>query len=150
MKSLYAKDTADHFVSRINQLSAGSKALWGKMDVAQMLCHCQKPFEIANGSLVPKPNAIIKLLFGKRAKKQLINEPQFKKNLPTFTEAKIVDAKVFETEKQKLISLVIYFQDKGVNGLTKHAHPFFGEMSTSDWDTLMVKHLDHHLKQFGV
>ena len=150
MENLFEKQTAKKFIDRINKLDTKAKAQWGKMNVEQMLTHCQKPLEIASGELVLKPNPIIKFLFGKRAKKQLINEPEFKKNLPTFNEAKILDQRVFDFEKNKLIKLIENYQEKGENGLTKNAHPFFGEMSLSDWNALQVKHLDHHLKQFGV
>ena len=29
-------------------------------------------------------------------------------------------------------------------------HPAFGRMSARDWDVLQYRHLDHHLRQFGV
>ncbi|MBP9797478.1 MAG: DUF1569 domain-containing protein, partial [Chitinophagales bacterium] len=38
----------------------------------------------------------------------------------------------------------------GPTGVTKDKHPFFGKLSPEEWDTLTVKHLDHHLRQFGV
>ena len=30
------------------------------------------------------------------------------------------------------------------------AHPMFGQLTKQQWRDLLVKHLDHHLKQFGV
>jgi hypothetical protein len=30
------------------------------------------------------------------------------------------------------------------------AAPFFGPLTSLEWSTGMYKHLDHHLKQFGV
>lgn len=30
------------------------------------------------------------------------------------------------------------------------AHPAFGPLSGREWDVLSWKHLDHHLRQFGV
>ena len=30
------------------------------------------------------------------------------------------------------------------------AHPFFGRLSRRSWGVLGYKHLDHHLRQFGV
>ncbi|MBA3665995.1 MAG: DUF1569 domain-containing protein [Bacteroidetes bacterium] len=150
MKSLFNKQDAQEFIDRINKLTPSTPALWGKMNVAQMLTHNQKPLEIASGALKPKINKIIKLLFGKRAKKQLLSGEPFKKNLPTFSEAIIVDQKEFETEKQKLRKLIMEFQQNGVNGLTKDPHPFFGGLTPAEWDILQVKHLDHHLSQFGV
>jgi hypothetical protein len=29
-------------------------------------------------------------------------------------------------------------------------HPSFGRMRPRDWDVLQYRHLDHHLRQFGV
>ncbi|MGZ4043297.1 MAG: DUF1569 domain-containing protein [Bacteroidia bacterium] len=150
MKSLFNKQDAQEFINRINKLTAGTPALWGKMNVAQMLHHCQKSLEIASGALKPKINKIIKLLFGKRAKTQLVGGQPFKKNLPTFQEAKIVDQKVFDTEKERLIKLIEQFQKNGKEGLTADPHPFFGDLTPNEWDILQTKHLDHHLSQFGV
>jgi hypothetical protein len=149
MDSLFEKETAQKFIDRINKLNPKSTAQWGKMNVGQMLTHCQKPLLIASGDLVPKINPIVKFLFSKRAKKQLVSNEDFKKSLPTFKEALITDTRVFDSEKTKLINLIENFQQKGVAGLTKNNHAFFGEMSVSDWNALQVKHLDHHLKQFG-
>lgn len=150
MQSLFNKEYSQEFITRINKLNTATQANWGKMNVAQMLNHCQIPLKMASGELKAKPNPLIKFIFGKSAKRQLVNDPEFKKNLPTFREAKVVDAKVFEEEKAKLIKEVERFHQKGPEGLTKHEHPFFGPMSVQDWDTLQVKHLDHHLRQFGV
>lgn len=149
MESLFEAQTAQKYIDRIHSLTPQTQRLWGKMDVAQMLAHCQAPIRIASGELVPRINPVIKFLFGRSAKKQLVNDPEFKRNLPTFSEAKIVDRRVFELERTRLVELILEFQQKGPSGLTKSAHPFFGEMSISDWDTLQVKHLDHHLRQFG-
>jgi len=37
----------------------------------------------------------------------------------------------------------------GEDGPKLDKHPFFGPMSTEDWDRLNWKHLDHHLRQFN-
>ncbi|MBI2722318.1 MAG: DUF1569 domain-containing protein [Bacteroidetes bacterium] len=150
MKSLFNEKHTVEFIMRINKLHATTPAHWGKMNVAQMLTHCQKPLEMASGALKPKINKIIKWLFGKKAKAQLISNADFKRNLPTFSEAKIVDQKVFDMEKDKLIHLIEQFHKNGIKGLTKEPHPFFGDLSPQEWDLLQTKHLDHHLKQFGV
>ena len=34
--------------------------------------------------------------------------------------------------------------------VTQDPHPFFGRMTGEEWDRLLWKHLDHHLRQFGV
>ncbi len=150
MKSLFNQQHANEFIERINKLTPATKAHWGKMNVSQMLHHSQIPLNIASGALQIKPNPIIKFLFGKRAKKQLVSAEDFKKNLPTFKEGIVSDEREFEKEKSTLISLINKFQTSGEGGLIKTPHPFFGELSKSEWDALETKHLDHHLRQFGV
>lgn len=150
MKSLFNEKHTVEFIMRINKLNTNTPSQWGKMNVAQMLTHCQKPLEIASGSLKPKTNKLIKWLFGKKAKAQLISNAEFKRNLPTFSEAKIVEQKIFDAEKDRLINLIEQFHKNGINGLTKEPHPFFGALTPQEWDLLQTKHLDHHLKQFGV
>jgi hypothetical protein len=150
MKSLFNQQNSAEFIERINKLTPASKAQWGVMNVSQMLRHSQLPLDIASGALVPKVNPIVRFLFGKSAKKQINSDQEFKKNLPTFREGKIHDERDFEKEKTKLISQIQHFQQKGEAGLTKDPHPFFGAMTVNEWDRLQVKHLDHHLKQFGV
>lgn len=150
MESLFEKRIVQKYIERIHLLTPQTQPQWGRMDVAQMLAHCQAPIKIASGELIPKINPIVRFLFGKTAKKQLVNDPEFKRNIPTFSEAKITDRRVFEYERTRLVQAIEAFQQKGPAGLTREPHPFFGEMTVGDWDLLQVKHLDHHLRQFGV
>lgn len=150
MPSLFDKKTADEFTQRIQQLSPQTPAKWGKMNVAQMLAHCQVALQMASGDINPKGNALIRFLFSRMAKKQLMSDKAFKPELPTLAEAKIVDQRDFENEKLKLLQLVNAFQALGATGIKGAEHPFFGKMSVSEWDHFQVKHLNHHLNQFGV
>lgn len=150
MKSLFNEKDVNEFIARINKLTPESKALWGQMNVAQMLAHCEVPLRVAQGELKPKVNPILKFLFGKMAKKQVLGGEGLKKNSPTMAEAKIADKREFEEEKQKLIKKIGSFYEKGKAGITREPHPFFGELTIEEWDQLQSKHLDHHLSQFGV
>jgi transposase InsO family protein len=42
------------------------------------------------------------------------------------------------------------FADAGPKGCTAHPHSLFGRLTPEEWATLMYKHVDHHLRQFGV
>jgi hypothetical protein len=42
------------------------------------------------------------------------------------------------------------FSKGGDAQCTRHPHPFFGALSPQDWSRGMYKHMDHHLRQFGV
>ncbi len=136
-----------NILTRLEMLSAASKPLWGKMNVSQMLLHCQKPLDVATGKLVLK-HGLIGWLFGKMAKKSILKKVGFGKNSPTAPEFKITDIPDFEKEKKVLIDLVTEFGQKGPAVIVNKKHPFFGMMSDEEWGMLQYIHLDHHLKQF--
>ncbi len=89
-------------------------------------------------------------MFGKIAKKKLTGEKTFTKNLPTDKSFLITDQRNYDKEKGKLIILINRFTAAGPEGITKNPHSFFGKMSPEEWSMLSFKHLDHHLRQFGV
>ncbi|HRG28474.1 MAG TPA: DUF1569 domain-containing protein [Chitinophagales bacterium] len=149
MASIFnAEDTAA-IISRIEKLTPITQHIWGTMTVSQMLAHIQEPVKVALGYTAPK-RSVIGWLFGRAAKKGIINEKPFKQGLPTDSSFVIDNERNFDTEKQEAIELLRALQKAGPNGITKNKHPFFGKLSAEEWDTLTIKHLDHHLRQFGV
>ncbi len=149
MNSLFDKETNREIITRINQLTPETKNSWGKMSVSQMVSHAQRPLLVAFGDLKLK-RGILGILFGNMAKKSMVKPEPFKKNMPTDPHFIVKEHGPFEEEKQKLIGLVKRFATEGPDGITKETHPFFGKLTVEEWDILQVKHLDHHLRQFGV
>ncbi len=149
MKSLFNPTVNQEVIDRIVKLTSSTASQWGKMNVGQMLAHCGVGMQSALGD-VTLERSLMGYLFGGIAKKRLVNEEPFKKNLPTAKEFVIADKRNCDEEKKNLIALVQRFGQGGPNGLTKAQHPFFGDMTPHEWDVLMWKHLDHHLRQFGV
>lgn len=149
MESLLSATENQGIVNRIEKLSALTQPLWGKMRVEQMLAHCQVALRVASGEQKLKRN-FIGFLVGGFAKKKLLEEKPFDKNMPTAPDFKVKDERNFDKEKATLLELVKQFTKNGEAGITKEPHPFFGKMNTQEWDTLQWKHLDHHLRQFGV
>ncbi|HYD91420.1 MAG TPA: DUF1569 domain-containing protein [Flavobacterium sp.] len=149
MESLFDKQGNQNIVDRINQLTPITLSQWGKMTVSQMLEHCQQPIKVSFGTLELKPN-LISFLFGKSAKRQMLTQPRFKKSLPTVKEFKIIHEPNFEEARKQLIEMVSKYADEGHSAIKVSKHPFFGNMTMEEWDILQWKHLDHHLKQFGV
>lgn len=150
MKSLFNTSDNQEIISRISRLTANSKTEWGKMAVGQMLTHAQRPLRVALDELKLK-RTFVGFLFGNIAKRKLARgEEPFSKNLPTDKNFIVTDQRNPDEEKKNLVALVQKFAQVGPGGLSKEPHPFFGYMTTQEWDTLMWKHLDHHLRQFGV
>lgn len=149
MKSLFNKADNQEILNRINKLTPQSQAQWGKMNVSQMLAHCQAPLNIAYGDLKIK-RGLVGILFGSMFKKKMIkDEKPFDRNLPTVKVFIVTKQLELEIETNKLISLVKKFEQVGPQGITKDTHPFFGKMTPNEWDIIQWKHLDHHLNQFG-
>jgi hypothetical protein len=149
VKSLFNKNDNEEMINRINSLTNTSQAQWGKMNVSQMLAHCQVPLKVSFGEMKLK-RGIPGILFGSMIRKKLTrDETPFDKSLPTDKGFIVIDQREFEKEKNNLITTVKRFQELGPAGLSQEPHPFFGKMTASDWDKIQWKHLDHHLRQFG-
>ena len=147
MKSIFTPEVYTEIEHRINNLSNSSTASWGKMDVAQMLCHCKYPLKIALRNKAPKikPNFLAKILF----KKSMYNSRHWRKNLPTKPSLKENYLTLFDKEKTELLELVSSFYGER-NKIEWNPHPIFGIFTPQQWGQLQYKHLDHHLKQFNV
>ena len=149
MQSLFNSTENNNIIERINKLSADTKQLWGKMKVAQMLAHSQTTLLVALGEKKLK-GGLMGFLFGKIAKKQLLKDAPFKQNMPTAPSFIVKDEREFDVEKNKLIQLIQKFGNANAEEIAGRPHPFFGKLTKDEWDVLQWKHLDHHLKQFGV
>ena len=150
MKNLFDAETYAEVISRIESLTEFSTGQWGKMEVGQMLYHCQFPLRIAlkRYNFTKKPNPILKLLF-KSFKKNMYNDKLWKPNLPTAPALKVTKPKDFTDEREKLIVLVNDFCAERQRK-TWDPHPMFGDFTHEQWGKMQYKHLDHHLRQFGV
>ena len=149
MKNLFDSDTYSEISQRINSLSPESGRQWGKMNVAQMLAHCKEAFKVPLSDK-KMPRMLIGILIGWAFKKKLYNEDPWKKNLPTAPDFIIKDERDFEEEKQELSGMISQFHNGGPEKVGLFPHPMFGTLTTEQWGKSMYKHLDHHLKQFGV
>jgi hypothetical protein len=150
MKSLYQADSAAEIQERLGRLSASSSRQWGTMDAAQAMAHCANAMDNATGDAKP-PRMFVGRLIGPMVKKMAIaNDKPLQRNSPTSPELKVADARQLDVEKQRLSGLIDKFVAAGPAGCTNHPHSFFGRMTPDEWGVLMYKHVDHHLKQFGV
>ena len=131
MKSLFNPSDNSDLVARISRLTPASQSQWGKMSAAQMLAHSKSPFQVAFGEVKLK-RSLMGILFGTIAKKKLLNDTPFGKNLPTDKNFVVADHRNFEDEKKALISLVQRFTQAGPEGISKDPHPFFGKLTSQE------------------
>lgn len=57
---------------------------------------------------------------------------------------------LFALEKEHLIANLTKYSTDGTNGATSREHVWLGQLTGEEWSRAMIKHLDHHLNQFGV
>ena len=151
MKNLFDSTVASEVKTRLAKLESQSEGRWGKMTAAQMLAHCAVSMRWAVGEVVPEKGALPARLLGRLVKPMIFrNEDPLRKNSPTAKSLIVADNRDFGTERERLSGLIDKFVAGGTAGCTKNPHSFFGKMTPLEWATLMYKHLDHHLRQFGV
>jgi Protein of unknown function (DUF1569) len=149
MKNLFQRETVDEVTSRIGKLQATSPRQWGKMDVAQMMAHCSAALDMACGQLNP-PRIFLGRLIGPFVKPIYTNDKPFSSNNPTDKKLVVSDQRDFVREQEQLKLKLQQFHHGGEAQCTRHPHPFFGPLTPQQWSRGMYKHLDHHLRQFGV
>jgi hypothetical protein len=146
--SLYPGPERVTLLARIGSVRADSPRQWGRMEPGQMLAHCQVALRVALGEQ-HIPRAFLGILFGRLAKRHLMQDGPLRRNLPTGPEFRCAPGRDLERERAELQALVRRYGEGGPAALSGQAHPFFGPLSVAEWDTLQWKHLDHHLRQFG-
>lgn len=150
MKSIFNNTAYLEILSRLETLSDSSQAQWGSMNTAQMMVHCRSAIEVALGKkTLEKPN-ILKGTMLKLMKGMLYNDTPWRHGLPTAKEFVIIDTKTFETEKTKLKQCIEEIHASEDFFKPSKVHPFFGRFTADQWGKSIYKHLDHHLRQFGV
>ena len=150
MKSSFDQTHTNEMIARINQLTATTTPGWGKMNVGQMLAHCNVAYDMAYTDKYPQPNFLVRWMLTRFVKPAVVGPKPYEKNGRT-APAFLVDAEQdFEKEKKKLIDYVKQTQSLGANHFEQKESNSFGKMTAGEWSNLFTKHLDHHLTQFGV
>ncbi len=149
-KNLFDETELRETIRRINKLTPETQHLWGEMDVAQMMAHCNVAYELVYTDKHPKPKGFQKFMIKLFAKNIVVGSKPYKKNSRTAPMFVIADERDFEKEKTRLVDNLQKTQQLGAeyfDGKESHA---FGLLNEKEWNTLFSKHLDHHLQQFGV
>ena len=150
MKNFFESSDRRELLDRLDGLRPDAPRLWGKMDLAQMCAHCAIALEVAAGD-VPKTQAFIGKVLAPFVKKKFLHgtEP-LSKNSPTDPTFVVSDPRDFAKEKARLAAIVRRFGKAGLAAADGRVHSFFGKLTGNEWGVLMYKHLDHHLRQFGL
>ena len=148
--NIFELSITNQLINRINQLNQSTQTKWGKMNVAQMLAHCNVTYEMVYENKHKPPGAFLKLILKAFVKKSVVNDVPYKKNSSTAPAFLIADERNFLTEKERLINYLNKTQQLGATHFEGKESISFGILNSKEWNNMFYKHLDHHLQQFGV
>jgi hypothetical protein len=148
MRSIFNPEDRRNIIHRVNALTPDSKALWGKMNVSQMVRHCASCEEYYFGDVRIKRSFLGRLI-GQFAIKGMLKDDKtvLTKNAPTARQFKATEnVPNLGAEKEKWKGLL---EKYGSYDHEYFVHWFFGKMSKEQLGQFVYKHCDHHLRQFG-
>ena len=150
METLFEAKSASAIRARISLLRPDSPRQWGKMNAAQALAHCTLGLQLALGEVTP-PRTLIGWTLGPLLKKFILKEGEpMRRSSPTVKGLVVPDDRELGAERARIYAMMDRFTASGADGCTRRPHSFLGRLTPQEWGVLMYKHLDHHLRQFGV
>jgi hypothetical protein len=147
MKSVFNLDDRLALARRLDALAPSTAPLWGRMDCLQMLAHLSDGVRMAIGELdvTTKGPSALRIPPIRHA---VIYWLPFPKSAPTAPELMARRATDCGTERAELKHLIERMG--AMEGAREWPeHPAFGRLNSRDWGTLIHRHIDHHLRQFG-
>jgi hypothetical protein len=146
MKSVLNSTDREAIIARIQSLQEHQPAVWGKMNVSQMMEHCRRAEETFLGIKV-YPRSFLGRIIGPMALRQILKDDRsFGRNAPTADQYKITGDYDFITVQQQWIELIRSYSSWNKPFIV---HWFFGKMTTEQVGIFAWKHTDHHLRQFN-
>lgn len=146
VRSAYDAAVREELLVRLDRLRPDARPAWGRMDAPRMVAHLTEAMRMAEGELRIR---LRPLPFRPFVRWLLLYVLPFPKGAPTAREllARIPDS--WEEDKARLRTAIAAVRAPAP-GAPLAQHPLFGDMSAKDWGVLIWKHVDHHLRQFGV
>jgi Protein of unknown function (DUF1569) len=151
MKSLANSADTVEILRRLDAIGPTSRRRWGRMTVAEMICHSSDALRIAMGEKNAKS---ISTWFSRTVMKWggLFSPTKWPHGVQTVPECKAgaggTPPAEIEADLQELRELVGQFA-RIQKGFAFPEHALFGRMSHTEWMRWGYLHLDHHLRQFG-
>ncbi len=134
---------------RIAKLDANGARRWGQMTAHEMVCHLSDSFRVATGekSASPDTNLFKRTVFKWVALHTSLPWPHGVPTRPELVQGRGgTPPAEWARDCAELQELIPAFAARQSYGF----HPLFGEMSKADWLIWAYRHIDHHLRQFGV
>lgn len=147
MRSVWQANDRRELQTRLTQLPADCPPQWGRMNAPQMVSHLIESLRMATGEL-PVASKNLPLRYPP-LKQFIIYLMPFPKSAPTAPELIAREPTTWADDVQRLSAGLDAFASKVAAGRWPE-HPAFGRLSAKQWGILVYRHMDHHLRQFGV
>ena len=147
MKSVLNAADRRTLAERIMKLSPAQPPRWGRMTAAQMVVHLSDCFRMSFGDLpVKSKNGPLRY---PPLKQLIVYVLPFPKGVPTAPE---VIARTPGDWPSTIAELRSLLDQVGLRGPDAQwaEHPVFGRLTRRQGGVLIYRHMDHHLRQFGV
>jgi hypothetical protein len=141
---------AEALIRRLRGLEPKSQRRWGTMSPHEMLCHLADAFK---GTMGERPFVPASTWFSRHVIKRIaLHTPmRWPPGVPTRPEfdQKLQGTRpaVFEADRETASELIRRFAAPDAHYTS---HPVFGVMTREEWLTWGERHVDHHLRQFGL
>jgi hypothetical protein len=147
MPTLFDPDAREGILARVDRLTPLQQRLWGKMDTGQMIVHLTAQLRTGLGELTcaPRRTPVDNWLM----RRLVIYWLPWPKGTPTTPEFLAQPSGTWDEDVATLRSAITRFGARDPGGEWPR-HPAFGALSGRMWGVLAWRHMDHHLRQFGV
>ena len=147
MHSLWQAADRNALRERLQRLQPTTKGRWGKFTAPEMVAHLSQSMRMATGDLpTERKNGPLRFW---PLKMLVIYVMPWPKGTPTARELLEGTPTNWDADLARLSSMIEDFARLDRNRAWP-THPAFGQLSAANWGALGYKHVDHHLKQFGV
>ncbi|HEY3115025.1 MAG TPA: DinB family protein [Gemmatimonadaceae bacterium] len=146
-KSLTDARARQELLNRLERLTPEATPLWGKMTAPQMLAHLADWMLMASGDI--KTAAQNRVLRYPPLKQLAIYWLPFPKGVPTSPELRGRTPLEWSIEHTSVRNRVQSFENLYLKARWPD-HPVFGKMTPRAWGVFAYRHMDHHLRQFGI
>lgn len=133
-------------LDRLDRLRPEAKPAWGTLNAPRMLCHLGDSMRVALGDLPAAPRLN---WFGRTVGKFVVVHTRFQAppgKVQTAPEMLTAKPAAWQADLEACRQLAI----RVGSGAASAQHPSFGLLTPEEWGKLGWKHLDHHLRQFGL
>jgi hypothetical protein len=147
MRSIFNPQDHREIQDRVQRLTPAKTPQWGQMTPVQMVAHLSDSLRMASGELEVAPK---KAPFRYSPLKEFVLYVlPIPKGIPTAPELVARKPGDWTLEVTDLRDQLNGLVQRGHEALAP-THPVFGAMSGRQWGVLIYRHMDHHLRQFGV